>query len=388
MEMALDEVGKVVKKQKTCASRTNDCMNRLLELATKARDTLAAEHQSDSGTLIANLKQQIEGLGLTKELNSQTRDLHSAIGKLNKALDRTLENQPDLCKALRDVPLDQSTLNQVIAEHFYREGKFEIADRFAAEAQIPESEQLKRPYIAMHTVLAQIKARNLEPALLWAGEHRMQLSNDGQPSAFEFNLHSVNFLHVLTQRGRSAALSYAKQHFPPFQQSHMREIQRLMGCLVYSKRSLHSSPYCDLVSCERWDDLARDFTKQACSLMGQATESPLAVVVAAGSVALPLLLKLAQVMETSLPEFKSCEQLPLELELGPEFVFHSIFACPVSKDESTPDNPPMLLPCNHVLCEQSILKIAKSRTRVFKCPYCPMEARADNLRPLVFPDVE
>lgn len=120
----------------------------------------------------------------------------------------------------------------------------------------------------------------------------------------------------------------------------------------------------------------------------QAFESPLAVTVAAGSVALPALLKLAQVMEKNGQDLSACEQLPIELELGQEFVFHSIFACPVSRDQSTPDNPPKLLPCNHVLCEQSIAKISRSRNKVFKCPYCPMEARADNTRKLIFPDVQ
>jgi hypothetical protein len=67
-----------------------------------------------------------------------------------------------------------------------------------------------------------------------------------------------------------------------------------------------------------------------------------------------------------------CEQLPVELELGHEFVFHSIFACPVSRDQSSAENPPTMLPCGHVLCKQSVTKLAKGSTRSFKCPYCPM----------------
>jgi hypothetical protein len=75
-----------------------------------------------------------------------------------------------------------------------------------------------------------------------------------------------------------------------------------------------------------------------------------------------------------------------ELELGREFVFHSVFACPVSREQSSPDNPPMLLPCGHVLAKQSLQKIAKSPMRSFKCPYCPVEATLNGCRAIFFPD--
>ena len=42
----------------------------------------------------------------------------------------------------------------------------------------------------------------------------------------------------------------------------------------------------------------------------------------------------------------------MEVELGPEFQFHSVFICPVSREQASRNNPPMLLQCGHVLCEQ------------------------------------
>ena len=73
---------------------------------------------------------------------------------------------------------------------------------------------------------------------------------------------------------------------------------------------------------------------------------------------------------------RSGGELPVELELPPTHrMHHSIFACPVSKEPTTPGNPPMLLPCGHVLALGSLTKLARgSRTVRFKCPYCPAEA--------------
>ena len=63
-------------------------------------------------------------------------------------------------------------------------------------------------------------------------------------------------------------------------------------------------------------------------------------------------------------------ELPVEIELPPDLRFHSVFACPVSREQATyPHNPPMMLPCGHALCREALLGMAR-RTRV-KCPYCP-----------------
>ena len=60
----------------------------------------------------------------------------------------------------------------------------------------------------------------------------------------------------------------------------------------------------------------------------------------------------------------------MELELGHEFVFRSVFSCPVSREQSSPANPPMLLPCGHVLCKvgSSVLKLLNMSMAITAVP--------------------
>ena len=100
-----------------------------------------------------------------------------------------------------------------------------------------------------------------------------------------------------------------------------------------------------LLSDRAWSVAASAFSRECCALMGAAAESPFAVAVDAGAAALPTLLKMTTVMAAKGQPWEGLEQLPLEVELPPRFAFHSVFACPVARDQSTPDNPPMILPC-------------------------------------------
>ena len=68
--------------------------------------------------------------------------------------------------------------------------------------------------------------------------------------------------------GHKAALQYARQHFARFKDSNMPEIQRLMGSLCYTRRQ-SSSPYAEFNSPAQWDDVAHEFTRQCCGLLGQ-----------------------------------------------------------------------------------------------------------------------
>eukprot|EP00879_Flechtneria_rotunda_P020971 GHRR01022082.1.p1 GENE.GHRR01022082.1~~GHRR01022082.1.p1 ORF type:complete len:278 (+),score=107.40 GHRR01022082.1:190-1023(+) len=258
IQAALDEAGKVVKKQKLCTAKVGDSLDKLIELVQSCWAKLSA----GSANAIRELQAQAEKQGLMKDMNSSTKELHSSINKLSKALDKAFDNQQDVCKALREASFDQQTLNKVIAEHLYREGRFELADEFVQEAALPGADELKAPYVALHTVLQQIRHHNLAPALEWAQQHRAKLSpNADSPSSFEFNLHSLSFLNLLTAAGQTAALQYAQQHFAPFKARHMREIQRLMGCLLYADRDPEDTPYADLLSPTRWDEVAKEFSR-------------------------------------------------------------------------------------------------------------------------------
>jgi hypothetical protein len=273
-------------------------------------------------------------------------------------------------------------INRAIAMHLLREGQFGVASTFIEEAKRrppnPEhtlntpnpyttdswekglaegtfnSEELQEQFSDMYHILDELRRhRNLEPAILF--NHHEEGDDMGGYAA-----------------GPSRAYRYAQQEFGGFEKRYVREIQELMGAMAYWQ-DIQASPYRHIFyNDSSWEEVAHSFNREFCSLLGLSADSPLFIAATAGAIALPYLLKMQSIMKEKRTEWTTQNELPVEIPLPTPYHFHSIFVCPVSKEQTTDANPPMMMSCGHVIAQESLEKLSKGAR--FKCPYCPNES--------------
>ncbi|KAI5781814.1 CTLH/CRA C-terminal to lish motif domain-containing protein [Geopyxis carbonaria] len=351
-------------------------IDKCLALLEAARNQIAEDPKSQAMTL-ARLQQsmntQLERVG------SDHKEIYSALTRYGKSLDRKFKAASAYSSNDYDALSNQGHLiNRTAAMHLIREGQFSVASTFLEEAgniDIPEG--LQADFMHMYQILdAMNKRQDLGPAILWARQNAPALEKRG--SNLEFDLCKLQFVSQFLSgiEGRDNAMKYLRTEAPRFQQKHSKEVQRLMCAFLYVD-TLFQSPYGKpFMNPEKaWVDVANSFTNEFCSLLNLSAESPLYIAATAGAIALPTLLKMTSIMKEKKTEWNSQNELPAEIPLPPAYHFHSIFVCPVSKDQTTEDNPPMMLPCGHVIAQESLQRLTKGGSSVtLKCPYCPKES--------------
>lgn len=253
------------------------------------------------------------------------------------------------------------------------------------------SEDLQDRFSEMYGILAQLKQRNLTPAIEWARVNNARLETKG--SNLEFELCKLQYIWLFkgpgenglpddAANGQRRARAYAHSHLSRFQSRHLHEIQQLACALVYAS-NLDASPYRQVFEINSaFDDVAVSFTRDFCSLLGLSAESPMYMAVTAGSIALPRLIKYTAYMREKKTEWTTENELAFETPLPESMIYHPIFVCPVSKEQTTDQNPAMMLPCGHVVCRDSLHRIAKGSR--YKCPYCPTEGHLRDAMKITF----
>ncbi|KAF2296504.1 hypothetical protein GH714_040482 [Hevea brasiliensis] len=353
-----DTFERVAKKQKLSSSKSQEVIDQVSHEIEQALANIKSVQGPmspvDQKSILTELKDRLNAISPLSQLEGSLKELNIDLSKYPKVLEKTFN--PDISKSYRNFDFDFHTVNQIIRSHFYRQGLFDLGDCLIHEAGEPEATALRSQFLELHKILDAIKVKNLEPALKWASTNREKLQLNG--SNLELKIHHLQFAEILKGGNRAAALNYARKFLSPFASLHMKEIQKLIVCICWMGK-LESNPHSMLLAPTHWVKLSEELTWDFCNLVGQSYGNPLSLTIAAGIEGLPTLLKLANVMAAKRQEWQAMKQLPVPVELGKEYQFHSIFVCPVSREQGSEDNPPMLMPCLHVLCKQSITKMSK-----------------------------
>ncbi|KAJ9150305.1 Protein RMD5 A [Pleurostoma richardsiae] len=412
-----------------------DDVDKIIELLTASRDHIAqAPDPHTAGLTLTRLQNPIR-----EGFDAVTEDLRK-VSKVQKEFGRSLDKHfpsrplPTDHDAMADHP---DLINRAIVMHLLREGQFSVASTFMRETQehppqsshrhtsltespdedtdmddadsqagdddddaetaiqdfpYEQSQLLETQFTIMYRILSELKAHNLLPAITWASHCSAELEARG--SNLEFELCKQQYIWLFKgaavnglpddgeTNGLRGALRYARENFPRFQARHAKEIQQLASAIVFTP-NIGDSPYAGLFAADdsAFDEVAASFTREFCSLLGLSAESPLYVAATAGAIALPKLMKYVERVKEKRTEWTTVSELAFETPLPASMIYHSIFVCPVSKEQTTDENPPMMLPCGHVLARESLQNLTKG-TR-FKCPYCPSEGQLKDAKQII-----
>ncbi|KZT69001.1 hypothetical protein DAEQUDRAFT_745413 [Daedalea quercina L-15889] len=380
MDAPLKELAKLQKlagdssSSKGKSPSINDSLDSLLQSLQEVKDRLQVGTATDETLTI--LSKTVESR--KKEVDERQKEVYNALAKIGKALDKKFQTPLPTYAPLFQSESAHATLERTIALHFLRTGQSKTAETFIEESNVDIDADTRLKFKELHEIVTALKEQDIGPALEWAERNRTFLQKRSSP--LEFLLHRSRYTRYLLSPppdgGDCAAITYAKSYFPPFYSQHEPEIRRLMCCLLYLPVSrLQTSPYADLASPSMHLDLEPMFAKEYCASLGMSRQVPLRVVGdIGGGGALARIEKARSVMRERKSEWSHTEELPIEIPLPPENRYHSIFACPVSKEQSTDQNPPMLMGCGHVITKDSLQKLSKPGGRV-KCPYCPVESQ-------------
>ncbi|KAF9953238.1 hypothetical protein BGZ72_005587 [Mortierella alpina] len=333
MDSLIKDYEKILKRQRVL--KTSDPLDRLIAIVNEAKEKIHEDPSSVTGSLAALGKSTSS---TSERISNEYKELQSALSKYSKGIDKE------------------------------------------AGLEVPDS--MRHQFVEMFDIVAALKEGNLEPALQWATRHRSGLEK--RSSTLEFKLHRQRYLQLLEAGQVQDSIAYARKNFGYFGSRHIEDIKRLMCCIIFMDH-IKTSRYADLMDPNTNSDIQHMFTRDFCSLIGLSCDSPLYVSVTVGTQAMPTMIKMASIMKAKKTEWSQQSELPVEINLTDETKFHSIFVCPVSKEQASEDNPPMMMACGHVICKESLQKLCRGSSSLkFKCPYCPAESMASQAKSVFF----
>lgn len=234
----------------------------------------------------------------------------------------------------------------------------------------------------LNTITSELRKRNIDVLIEWCEKHLDCLKKIH--SILHFDSLKLKFISMFRTHSSNECVDYSKKIFKSYinDPKYFDQISKLMTLLIF-KDNISNSPYNEYNEEMLWKQILTNFVNDCCSLLcnynyiyflALPSESGFFLTMLAGMVSLPQILKAEEILKTK-KELLTNNELPYEIHLPNELKFHSVFICPVTKEISTPSNPPMLLTCGHTVSSHALEKMIKGTSSVnssqIKCPTCP-----------------
>jgi len=354
-------------------SSISDSIDSLLFELRDAKDQLQSGLESPH-VVATNVRQAVEAR--KKAIDERQKEIYNSQNRLAKNLDKKFPSTlPTWESPLFAQEGSKRALENVIGAHLLRTGQFEVAETYFNEIKHSRHPELEDAFTRLHVLLSELRQGDPSSAIRWAADNRPNLEQRNSP--LEFNLHKIQYLSMITKHHRPdqvEALNYLRQLPASLHAAHGHEILRMVTALLFLPiEKLSASPYADLLDPSLVHKAEAELVSEYCASLGLSRALPLKTVgtIGAGG-ALARIEKSRKVMRENKSEWSQVDELPIEIPLPAEYRYHSTFACMVSKEQATEANPPMMIPCGHVLAKDSLSSMVKAGR--LKCPYCPSES--------------
>lgn len=269
-------------------------------------------------------------------------------------------------------------LDSAVFVHMLQTGAMGAAQKFVEEyCTNLEAFELHKSVQEGHTIITSLREGALEPAKKWVEDHKDSI-DEATILNLRFDLRRYEILTgFLKNHDPHAAIEKARKYLSDFYELRPNDLAELSTALALWRSSGGSTPPVTIsvneVAAKSLEELEAGLRRSLLNHMRLAPTSPLATAYLASVECLPLYAKTARLLQTGATEWTSKTELPMEVPLPRDLQFHPVFVCPVSKEETSAENPPVILPCGHVLSRDSASDLEEYSRMVMetKCPYCP-----------------
>ncbi|KAE9419440.1 hypothetical protein Angca_007560 [Angiostrongylus cantonensis] len=301
------------------------------------------------------------------------KSLHHAVSQIGKDIEKaTHKDIGGLIRNEKEIERDakaERLVNGMICDYLMTCGLTNVAEILVKEAALGgRIDDYFANRKVIDWIMESLRNQDIAPAVAWLKQ------NPHSDSKLHYDLLQQHIVALIQDGKRIEALQFGKQ-LSPF--GYEQETARLMGAVVLAKDC--NDPRYEAL----FNPLAWPLLESRMSVALAQSDSRFGNVISTGMRAVPILMNLKQVMVNRQDHLFSGEELPVEVKID-EYV-HSTFTCPILRQQSTDNNPPMRLTCGHVISREAISKLCSNhRNNRLKCPYCPEESHQNDAKQVYF----